>query len=245
MARTSSEHKSFKRGGDNGVGFTRKEKRAEDPPVLESDAVLLKTLLGQTGITKGEALNIPSVRSCINFVADTVSMLPIKLYKEYDGKTDEVADDTRVRILNDDTGDTLDAVQFWRAVISDYYLGKGGYAYIRKNLNKFTGLHYTDETHVSTVKNADPIFKDYDILVDGKPYKPYEFLKILRNTKDGAEGVSIVEENRLILSVAYNTMVFEENLVKKGGNKKGFVKSAKKADPGSHRRIKRSVEKLV
>jgi len=52
---------------------------------------------------------------------------------------------------------------------------------------------------------------------------PYEFIKLLRNTKDGAEGVSIIEENNLMLSVAYNSLVFEETLVKKGGNKKGFV----------------------
>lgn len=209
--------------------FNQKEKRA-DVPVTEptTDDVLLRALLGTSSITKTEALNIPSLKSCVNFVSDTVSMLPIKLYQEKDGKTEEVKGDKRVRLLNDDTGDTLDAVQFWRALISDYYLGKGGYAYVGKERNQFTGLYYVDETSLSINKNTDPIFKDYDISVNGKSYKPYEFIKILRNTKDGAKGVSIIEENFLILSVAYNSLVYEENLVKKGGNKKGFLKSTKK-----------------
>jgi HK97 family phage portal protein len=209
--------------------FNRKEQRADEATVEPTtDDVLLRALIGSTSATKIEALNIPSVKSCINFVADTVSMLPIKLYQETDGKAEEVKGDIRTRLLNDDTGDTLDAVQFWRALVSDYFLGKGGYAYVKKERNQFTGLYYVDEASVSINKNVDPIFKDYDILVNGTIYKPYEFIKVLRNTKDGAKGISITEENNLILRVAFNSLVYEENLVKKGGNKKGFLKTPKK-----------------
>lgn len=204
----------------------QKEERAEneDIPV---DEVLLRALLGQTTVTKSEALNIPSVKSCINFIADTVSMIPIKLYQAKDGKADEIKNDNRTRLLNDDTGDTLDAVQFWRALVTDYFLGKGGYAYIRKHRNGIAGLYYVNEEEISIIRNIDPIFKDYDILVNGRDYMPFDFIKLLRNTKDGAEGISIIEENNLALSVAYNALVFEETLVKKGGNKKGFIKSPK------------------
>jgi HK97 family phage portal protein len=173
-------------------------------------------------------MNIPSLNGGIKYVADTISMLPIKLYEDNDGKVTEIKDDPRLKILNDETGDTLDAVQFWRAFINDYFLGKGGYAYIYKDRNQFKALYYVDESQVSINKNVDPIFKDYDILVNGIPYKPYEFLKILRNTKDGASGVSLIEETPLLMSVGYNTLVFENALVAKGGNKKGFLKSAKK-----------------
>lgn len=205
----------------------KKEERA-DPIMLEIDDVLLNALLTGTLVTKAEALSIPSVQGCINFIADTISILPIKLYREKDGKTEEVKGDNRIKLLNDETGDALDAVQFWRALITDYFLGKGGYAYIRKEKSKVVGLHYVDEQYVSVNKNVDPIFKDFDLLIYGQTYKPFEFIKLLRNTKDGAEGTSIVQENSLILSVAYNSLVFEETLVKKGGNKKGFVKSPKK-----------------
>ena len=37
-----------------------------------------------------------------------------------------------------------------------------------------------------------------------------------------------MDENRVILSVAYNSLLYERNLVKTGGNKKGFVKAQKK-----------------
>jgi len=222
----------------------QKEERTEQVAEPSADDVLLKALLGNTTITKEQALNIPSVQSCINFVANTVSMIPIKLYKDNNGKAEEVKDDVRVDLLNDDTKDTLDAVQFWRAIITDYFLGKGGYAYINRNLNNVISLHYVDESYISIVKNADPIFKDYKILVNGKGYWPFEFIKILRNTKDGAQGTSLIEENNLILSVAYNSLIFEETLVKKGGNKKGFIKSPRKLTQEAINKLKEAWRRL-
>jgi len=222
----------------------QKEERTEQVVEPSTDDVLLKALLGNTTITKEQALNIPSVQSCINFIADTVSMLPIKLYKDNNGKAEEVKDDVRVSLLNDDTGDTLDAVQFWRAIITDYFLGKGGYAYINRSLNDVISLHYVDERNISIIKNVDPIFKSYQILVNGKTYWPFEFIKVLRNTKDGAQGVSIIEENNLILSVAYHSLIFEETLVKKGGNKKGFIKSPKKLSEEAMNKLKEAWRRL-
>ncbi len=206
----------------------QREERADEVPMTQVDDVLLKALLSSGTITKEQALNIPSVKSCINFIADTVAMLPIKLYQEDGTETVEVLGDNRIKLLNDDTGDTLDAVQFWRAMLTDYFLGKGGYAYINRKMNKVISIHYVDESNISIMKNVDPIFKDYKILVNGVSYWSHDFIKILRNTKDGASGRSIVEENNLLLSVAYNSLVYEETLVKKGGNKKGFLKAQKR-----------------
>lgn len=211
------------------MGFFEKKKKEErSSGTVEYEDALLKAMLGSTDMDKEKALNIPSVKACINFIADTVSMLPIKLYQEKDGEVVEIKGDKRVYLLNDDTGDTLNSVQFWRAIISDYYLGKGGYAYIKRSKNIISSIHYVDETYVTVQKNTDPIFKQYDLMVNGATYRPYEFIKILRNTKDGASGSGITQENNLMLSVAYNSLKYEENLVLKGGNKKGFLKSTKK-----------------
>lgn len=193
-----------------------------------ADGVLLSALIGNTSISKKEALNIPTVKGCINFATNTVSMIPIKLYKEINGEIEEVKNDIRVSLLNDDTGDTLNSVEFWRAVLVDYFMGKGGYAYINKDGNNFKSIHYVDETQLSIIKNNDPIFKDYGILVNAKEYKPYDFIKVLRNSKDGSAGESIIDENDLVLSVMYNSLLYERHLVEKGGNKKGFLKSTKK-----------------
>jgi HK97 family phage portal protein len=222
------------------------EKRAFDTMGTFDTAndVLLRALIGTGEITKEKALNIPSLNGCIEYIANTISMLPIKLYKDEEGTVEEVKDDSRISLLNDDTKDTLDAVQFWKAFISDYFLGKGGYSYINKDKNEFTGLYYVDESQLTTNKNTDPIFKDYEILVNGKPYQPFNFLKILRKTKDGCKGISLIDEVPLLLSVCYNSLVFENALVQKGGNKKGFLKSEFKLEQETIDELKTAWKRL-
>lgn len=193
-----------------------------------SEDALLRASLSDDYMTRDQAMNVPAFAACVNKIAETVSTIPIRLYKLVDGKLEEVKDDGRVRLLNDDTGDTLDGVQFKRALTKDYLTGKGGYAFINRTGNRIKSLHYVRENEISFMFTSDPIFKDYDIMVQGAKYKPFEFLKVLRNTEDGRSGKSIVEENSEVLSVAYHSLKYEKNLVKTGGNKKGFIKSPKK-----------------
>lgn len=186
--------------------------------------LLLKTGLLTKPITKEQAMNIPALSACVDVISNTVASIPIKLYTEKDGKVTEIEDD-RVKMLNDDTKDTLDAFQFKKALIEDYLLDGAGYAYINRERNKVKSIHYVNHQSVSIHMNVDPIFKSYDILVNGKTYADFEFLKLTRYSKDGVMGRGIIEQNNKLLSVAYNTLIFEEVLVKTGGNKKGFLKS--------------------
>ena len=182
----------------------------------------------QDNITRDMALNIPTLAGCVELISNTVASLPIKLYQELDGKVNEIKDDIRLKLLNDDTGDTLDAFQFKKAMVQDYLLMGNGYAYINREKGNFESLHYVKQENVSININADPIFKQYDILVNGQTYKSYEFIKLLRNSRDGAIGTGIVESNTILLAVAYNSLDYENILAKTGGNKKGFIKALSK-----------------
>lgn len=192
------------------------------------EEVLLGAKLDENIITGEQALNIPSVSACVEIITNTVASIPIKLFKEDGEKVEEIRDDSRLKLLNDDTGDTLDAIQFRKAWIEDYLLDGAGYSYINKKRNNFKSIHYVKHNNVSISMGIDPIYKDYDILVNGGTYRPYEFLKLIRKTSDGATGKGIVQENNKMLSVAYNSLLYENVLVKTGGNKKGFLKASGK-----------------
>lgn len=210
----------------------RADPEPEKKETESNEDALLRASLSDDYMTRDQAMNVPAFAACVNKIAETVSTIPIRLYRLVDGKLEAVEDDARVRLLNDDTGDTLDGVQFKRALVRDYLTGKGGYAFINRTGNRIRSLHYVKESEVSFLFTSDPIFKDYDIMIQGTKYKPFEFLKVLRNTEDGRSGRSVVDENSEVLSVAYHSLEYEKNLVKTGGNKKGFVKSAKKlAEP--------------
>ena len=196
------------------------------PPV---DDVLLKALLGSEPITREKALTLPAVAGAVDFISNAVACMPVKLYQEKDGKVEEVKDDKRTKLLNGDTGDTLDAYQMKKAMVTDYLMGKGGYCYIRKSRNEVTGLFYVKDIYVSVLREFEPVIKkDYQFLVEGKTYRPYEFVKILRNTKDGAEGIGLTEEISKELETAYQTLLYQLGMVRSGGNKRGFLKADKK-----------------
>ena len=213
------------------MGLFKKTKIRAEPAQAQNDTAvdiqLLRALFGQDDITAKEAMNIPSLSGPVNLIADKVASIPIKLYQKHDDKIIEINDD-RTRLLNDDTGDTLDGNQFKKAMIRDYFLGKGGFAYVNWNGLHIDSIHYVDESKISFQKNNDPIFKEYYFMIQGYRYSPFQFIRLLRNTKDGITGISVLEESRLLLSVAYDSLKYESNLVSTGGNKRGFLKSSRK-----------------
>ena len=226
--------------------FRTREEPKQEPaePQPSVDDVLLQALLSGDTITREKALTLPAVAGSVDFLCNMVACMPVKLYKYKKGKIEEVTNDKRVTCLNSDTGDTLDAFQLKKALVEDYLLGKGGYAYISKSKNDVMAIKYVEERNVSIMKNADPINKSYTILVNGKTYQPYQFIKLLRNTKDGASGVGLTVQVSKALETAYSTLIYQLGLVKSGGNKKGFLKSSRRLDQDTIDTLKRAWKNL-
>lgn len=208
-----------------------------------SNDVLLNALIAGEEIDRKKALTIPSISSAVGLICDSFAMIPFKLYKktrEEGRKQTKEIEDKRTNIINNDTGDTLDGFQFKKAICEDYLLGKGGYAYINKKGNKFLGLNYVRESNICIQKNTDKIFKNYSILVDGKEYRPFNFIKLLRNTKDGASGTGYINEINKSLQTAYKRILYELDLMNTNGNKKGFLKSKTKLDKEGMKSLKKA-----
>ncbi len=223
------------------MALFKKEKRAEEITVSDQ---LLRAWLSPTAMTKQKAMEIPSLAGAIDEIAKTVASIPIKLYKKEDTKVEEVKNDRRVFLLNEETGDTLDANQMKQAMVRDYYFGGGAYIYVDWQGQEVESLRFVEADKVSIVQNFDPIFKSYSLLINGKSFYPEQFIRVLRNTEDGAKGLSILDQNARALSVAYNSLLYEESLVKAGGNKKGFIKSAKKLTQEAINNLKDAWQKL-
>lgn len=190
--------------------------------------VLLKSLLNGEKITRKEAMTIPAVSAAVDLISNSIASMPVKLYKVKDGKVENMEDDPRVQLLNGDTGDTLNAFEMKKALVADYLMDGNGYAYIRRNRNDVTGLFYVDSDYVSVLINANPIFKERTLFVYAGKYELWEYIKLLRNTKDGAEGFGLTEEVNRALETAYRTILYQLSTVKRGGARKGFLKSKAK-----------------
>lgn len=224
------------------MAFWNKHKRDTGQQETEPEVndVLLRAMLDGETITREKAMTIPAVSGAVDFISGSIACMPVKLYKYEDGEVVEQKGDRRCKLLNSDTGDTLDAFQMKKAIVEDYLMGKGGYAYIQRSRNDVTGIFYVQDIYIVIMKMYYPIFKQFKIEVEGASYEPYEFLKILRNTKDGASGVGITAELSKALDTAYQTLLYQLGLVKKGGNKRGFLKSQRKLGQDEINTLKRA-----
>lgn len=236
--------------------FNRKKIKNEASEINTNsvDDMLLRALLGGGVIDKDMALSLPAVASAVDRIANTVASIPIKFYryestKDRSGATKrkvvEIEDD-RADLLNGDTGDTLDGFQLKKAIVSDYLLDKGGYAYINRRGNTVKSINYVDATYVTILQgvNNTQIFKRYKIQVDAKEYTPDNFIKVLRSTKNGVDGESLIEQVNKAIEAAYQTILLQLKLLKRGGNKKGILQSQKKLSQDALDQIKRAWNEL-
>lgn len=119
---------------------------------------ILKALLANDEMTREKAMQIPALAGAINEIAETVANVPIKLYKRGKKRVEEVKGDWRIHLLNEDTGDTLDANMMKQALVKDYLLDGEGNVYVDWEENEIQSLRYVQSNHVSYAPNADVIF---------------------------------------------------------------------------------------
>ena len=226
----------FIKRDDNNTQTPTDTKSAED--------LLLQALMDNDEITREQAMSIPEVSGAVDLISNMIASMPVKLYKYKNDRVEEKKNDIRVSFLNGDTGDTLDAFQMKKAMIEDYLMGKGAYCKIDKRRNEVTGLYYVKDTSISISKNNDPIHKEVRIGINGKPYHLYDFIVVLRNTKDGGSGNGLTKEVGKALETAYNTLLYQLNMVKSGGNKRGFIKAKNKLSQEEINILKRAWKRL-
>ena len=180
-----------------------------------TEAEVVSILSGQpivsSRISRAQALNIPAVGTAINFIAGTVASLPVRLYKHEADRVEEVSDDYRLKLLNDDTGDLMDAEQFRKALVTDMLLEGAGYAYIDKSGNRITGLYYVEGQYVNLVDGADKIKKSVDVYLNGKKVRDFDVLRITKDTIDGIHGIGVLDSHSLLFATMYNALKYENN----------------------------------
>ena len=158
------------------------------------------------GITVNQALEIPAFSASVDFIANTVAGLPIKLYTENAEKftTDEAPTDYRLSLLNDEPGGLYNGYEMKRAAVRDMLLYGSGYIYIERRNGKIHSLRYVENTDVTVAVNSDPIYRFAEILVAGKRYWPWDFIVLNRAGSHAGKGGSVIDNCRTLLTAAAN-----------------------------------------
>lgn len=218
------------------------EKRSTEKDL---EAILTGRNYASFSISKQEALNIPALATSVNFIASTVAGLPVRLFeKDGNGVINPVEKDPRLKILNDDTGDLLDANQAKRAIIIDMLLDGNGYAIVeRDNHNNTVGFFYVDNQYVQVIDGIDKIKKDVRIYVNGVEYPEFFVFRLVQNSVNGVTGIGVLDQNGLLFNTMLNALKYENTAVS-GGTKRGFLKSKYKLEKDRLEELKTAWRKL-
>lgn len=165
----------------------------------------------------------PVVIDSINFISDMIASMPIKLYRKKSKDIVEIKDDIRIFLLNCDTRENLSGYQFKNRMVMDYFLSGNGYAYIKKRGSDYLGLAYIQEPIYFTTVNSESILnKKYYTTINGQRYNSYDFIKLLRNTRDGVAGYSIISGIKNAIDACNNYIYKSCTTAARGGIPPGF-----------------------
>lgn len=229
------------KGKSNAMGimqniFGRGSTRATDltpDGTAQVDDVLLRALLNGDSVNAETAMSIPAVAEAVNRIAAMVAILDVKLYETTladDGResTKEVRGDNRTFLLNVDGGDTLNTFNVKYNLAKDFLLEKGAFLFVKKKQGDIAQLMYVPPEQVNAVVNVNnPLAKSGKYLVLGQQYELFEFVAVLRDTKDGIFGRGLSAQITKVLQAALNNIMYEMGLTKKGGAQKGFLQAEK------------------
>jgi len=110
--------------------------------------------------------------------------------------------------------------------------------------NRVDSLHYVDGRNVAVLKSPEPIYKQAAFTVQGREYYEFDFVKLCRHTQDGVRGHGILEEQAQTIALAWATQTLQTNLMRGGGNKRGFLSSEKKLSQDALDKLKKSFMRM-
>lgn len=210
--------------------FSKRNNEKEGIPL--DDPSFWERFLGMKNLfinIKGEnALKEATVYTCIKIRAESVSKLPLKLYKGRDEyKTHEL-----YNILKNRPNPYMSSINFWKCIETQRGLKGNAYAYIERNSKgKIIGLYPIDSSNVQLVIDDECLLSRdtklwYIVTVNGIKYKLYpdEILHFVGDiTLNGMVGIPPIDYMRCIVENAKASQEYMNQFFKNGLTVKGII----------------------
>ncbi|MFR5643238.1 MAG: phage portal protein [Clostridium paraputrificum] len=194
-------------------------------------------------VTSKNVTEIPMVNANINYIAGRIAPLKVKLYKREDEKIVDVQDE-RTRLLNNDCGGVISVYNTKFNMIKDFLIQGRSHIYIDRKGLKVNSLRYVNPSDVMIMGNNDPIFKEVQYSVMGKPYNDFDFIT-LANTTDGVTFSGLVNQNKTLLESAMYMLNNNKVSAKNSNAPKGIIESEIDLSPEALEELKSTWRKFV
>ncbi len=228
------------------LDYFNKKNDTEERSLYRGDgsALALTMLLGG-GIVKADQLkSIPTAKTSLELICNSIAQLPIYLYKEQNGEAVKVPNDKRVMLLNNEPNEFADSVQFKRKLVEDYILYGKALSYVERAGNKVLHLHGLDADKVQFKYLTTDGFTWSKIEVQymgagGVKILPYDNLLLIDGGSNG-----VLKSGERTLQLALNEVEFSKSLLENFALPTGVIETASKMSETAVKRLRKGWESL-
>ncbi len=226
--------------------FINKKNDKEERSLYDGDgsALALTMLLGG-GIIKADQLkSIPTAKTSLELICNSIAQLPIYLHKEQNGETVKVPNDKRIMLLNNEPNKFADSVQFKRKLVEDYIVYGKALSYVERAGNKVLHLHGLDADKVQFKKfTGDGVtwgkIEVQYMGVGGAKILPYDNLLLIDSGSNG-----VLKSGERTLQLALNEVEFSKSLLENFALPTGIIETANKLTETAVKRLRAGWESL-
>ncbi|GCF75653.1 TPA: phage portal protein [Bacillus nitratireducens] len=228
------------------LDYFNKKNDTEERTLYRGDgsALALTMLLGG-GIVKADQLkSIPTAKTSLELICNSIAQIPIYLYKEQNGEAVKVPNDKRVMLLNNEPNEFADSVQFKRKLVEDYILYGKALSYVERAGNKVLHLHGLDADKVQFKYLTTDGFTWSKIEVQymgagGVKILPYDNLLLIDGGSNG-----VLKSGERTLKLALNEVEFSKSLLENFALPTGVIETASKMSETAVKRLRKGWESL-
>ena len=219
---------------------------------LTNDTVASSDSVKFSNINEGAAKKIVALQSGIDLIGNSISTLPVYLYKrDKDGERVKV-EDKRNYLLNASPTDTTVAMNLKYNIVKNLILKGNSYIYIKRDrLGSILSLEYINNSTMSIDKviYTDGTFgyqyKFTNAKGDNIVAKNHEVINIIKDNVDAGSpfGKGVLESGQELINIAKAESKFTYSSLE-GVNIKGYLASANKVSEIAKKHLKESWRKF-
>lgn len=190
--------------------------QAETTGSVYSDALLFNPY----ALSNNSAQSLSAVYRATEIISDSIASLPIEVLNN---KNKEVNNHIN-RLFKQRDYCGLTKYNFFKMLIQSVILNGAGYAYIYRENGVPVKLKYIPKTDVQIFYNEQYEMQYYtcDKIKHGK-ILPQDMIHLIKNTKDGVNGQSVIQFAHRSLNIAYQSEACAKNYFDNGGSLSGIL----------------------
>lgn len=198
-------------------------------------------------VTVNSALQLSAAWACVRLISETISTLPMNLYRDTDGAKTPARDHHLYNLLHNQPNADMTAVVFWQAFVASMLLWGNAYVEIRRSGGVITSLEFLQPAFVTCRrlesgavewKYNDPVTKRVRTIPESRMWHTPAF------TVDGVTGLSPIAVGANVFGGAMAADEASAHTFKNGMKSSGLVTMDAVLKPEQREDVRQHVRKV-